>query len=80
MGSENYVHYKLGEFKYGSSPYYFSPEILKKKFHVKSDIWSVGVILHILLSGYPPFMGSNNKTILSKIQNGKYTFKSVEWK
>jgi calcium-dependent protein kinase len=32
------------------------------------------------MSGYPPFMGSNNNTILSKIAHGKFSFKSVEWK
>lgn len=38
------------------------------------------MLLHILMSGYPPFMGSNNHTILHKISHGKFTFKSVEWK
>jgi calcium-dependent protein kinase len=37
------------------TPYYIAPEILKKKYDEKCDIWSIGVILHILLSGSPPF-------------------------
>lgn len=61
-------------------PYCFSPEIISGRFHAKSDIWSVGVLLHILMSGYPPFMGSNNNAILTKISHGKFSFKSVEWK
>lgn len=32
------------------------------------------------MSGYPPFMGSNNNAILTKISHGKFSFKSVEWK
>lgn len=38
------------------------------------------MLLHILISGYPPFMGSNNHSILHKISHGKFTFRSVEWK
>ena len=49
------------------SIYYIAPEVLKKKYNSKCDLWSCGVIMYILLTGIPPFGGSDNKTIIKKI-------------
>ncbi len=60
-------------------PYYIAPEVLKRKYDEKCDIWSCGVILYILISGYPPFNGANDKIIMEKVQKGVYNFSGREW-
>ena len=58
------------------SPHYASPEIIKgmKYNGSPSDVWSCGVILYALLAGYLPFNDSDIKTLLGKVQKGKYDF------
>ena len=65
--------------KAGTS-YYVAPEVLVGEYDEKCDIWSAGVILYILLSGYPPFSGANDWEILLAVKRGKYSFKGSEWK
>ena len=64
--------------KYGT-PYYIAPEVLKKDYNEKCDIWSCGVILYIMLSGYPPFWGKNNELIMKKVIEGSFNFNRKEW-
>jgi len=54
--------------------YYIAPEVLKEKYNEKCDIWSCGVIMYILLCGYPPFNGKNEKEIIEKILSGKFSY------
>ena len=64
---------------YGTA-YYIAPEILKSDYTEKCDIWSIGVILYILLSGKPPFYGDDDKEILNSVKVGTYSMQGPEWK
>ena len=55
--------------KFGTS-YYIAPEVIKKSYDQKCDLWSCGVILYILLCGYPPFNGPTDKKIIEAVLNG----------
>lgn len=59
--------------------YYIAPEVLKKQYTEKCDIWSCGVILYIMLCGFPPFGGNNDREILQKVSVGRVSFPSPEW-
>lgn len=65
------------------TPQYVAPEVIKRdiQFYGKTvDMWSVGVILYILLSGYPPFYDRNEMVMYGKIRNGEYSFNDAVWK
>lgn len=79
FGTCNYLTEKNLTLKVGS-PYYIAPEVLKRNYNEKCDIWSCGVILYILLVGYPPFSGSNTSDLLNNVSKGQYSIKSSEWR
>ena len=54
------------------SIYYIAPEVFKKKYNSKCDIWSCGVIMYILLTRFPPFKGKDDTSTCKKILNGEY--------
>jgi len=62
------------------SPGYVAPEILTAESYDKSvDMWSVGVIIYILLSGYPPFYADSAPALFKKIMDVKYDFDDTVW-
>jgi calcium-dependent protein kinase len=62
------------------SPLYMAPEIIREEpYDEKVDIWSVGTIAYILLSGRPPFAGKSKPEIFSSITRGELQFKHPIW-
>ena len=58
------------------SSYYIAPEVLKKHYNEKCDIWSCGVIMYILLSARPPFPGDDDDEIVENVTEGNYDLES----
>ena len=77
--NEKKTVYKRLKSKVGTL-YYISPEIIKGNYDEKCDIWACGVILYILLAGYPPFNGNTDKEVYNLITNIKYDFEKERWK
>ncbi|XP_020293049.1 calcium/calmodulin-dependent protein kinase type II alpha chain isoform X2 [Pseudomyrmex gracilis] len=65
---------------FAGTPGYLSPEVLKKEPYGKPvDIWACGVILYILLVGYPPFWDEDQHRLYAQIKAGSYDYPSPEW-
>ena len=61
------------------SPYYVAPEVLQKKYDKLCDLRSVGIIVYILLCGYPPMNGTDDAAVLATIREGLYSFPFKDW-
>lgn len=62
------------------TPGYVAPEVLQGHFYGKEvDMWSVGVVLYILLCGFPPFYDESNKALFQQIIHARYQFMDPYW-
>ena len=63
---------------YGTA-YYVAPEVLGGDYDEKCDIWSIGIILYMLLSGQPPFNGNSDLQILEAVKKGEFQIEGGVW-
>lgn len=71
-------HRRLNEML--GTPYYIAPEVLSGRYNEKCDIWSIGVITFMLLSGKAPFFGNDDEAIFQMVREGKFQFSQPSWK
>jgi calcium-dependent protein kinase len=64
------------------SPLYIAPSVLQHSYGPEADMWSLGVVMYILLTGVPPFRGKDKeetfrKILYTEMDMSKKTFNSV---
>lgn len=59
---------------------YIAPEVIEGSYDEKCDIWSCGVLLYLILSGFPPFYGSTRKEVMKKIKKANVSFHGSAWR
>merc|ERR1712176_854564 len=62
------------------TPYYVATQVLAGNYDHLSDLWSCGVIMYVILCGYPPFFGETDAEVLSKVRLGNFSFNASDWK
>lgn len=55
-----------------------APEVIKRKYNEKCDVWSIGCILYVMLTGFPPFNGTEDAEIIAKVRLGKYSLQTLK--
>lgn len=60
------------------NPYYIAPEVLKRHYNEKCDIWSCGIIMYILLAGKPPYSGNTDKEVLENVEIANFEYFDID--
>ena len=76
------TYYKRGAAlkKRVGTPYYMSPQVLARHYGSECDLWSLGVIMYILVTGYPPFNAPDDNGIMNLIKKGYYNLDPDDFK
>lgn len=61
------------------TPYYVAPEVLRGHYGTQCDMWSVGVLFYVMLTGYVPFTGKDHEEVFLEIVKGEYPTYLKEW-
>ena len=77
FGLSTHLNSKREKFSVGT-PYYMAPEMIEGKYYFKSDMWSIGVILYMLVTGTYPFNGKSKNDVFQLIKEGKYNRKRLD--
>ena len=77
-------HFRYGEVQHEAvgTPYTVAPEVIRGSYDERCDIWAIGVIAFLLLSGEPPFGGCGGPeplmTVRSNILQGAFAFEPAD--
>lgn len=61
------------------TPLYLAPEVLRRQYGSKCDVWSCGVIMYVLLCGYPPFLAPDEQALLAQLEAGRFEYEEDDW-
>jgi serine/threonine protein kinase len=74
------AHFLTLTLRYFTAASYVAPEVLKNAPYDQAvDMWSIGVILYVLLCGYPPFVDENQTELFRKIRMSEWKFPGEDW-
>ena len=60
------------------TPYYIAPEVLLNEYDAKADMWSIGIIVYMMLTGKAPFDGKDDREIIRNVRIGKFSMELKE--